>query len=256
MNVALHPRRAVVRRLLTAVAAASALLALAGAPASGRGAGPEPVEQLYGTAVREIPTSDRVVALTFNAAWNEEALDTVLTVLRRENAPATFFLTGDFAERHPAAARRIAAAGHGLGNHSHTHPHFGEITREERAREVTRADTAIRRASGTEPLPFFRFPYGDTTPGQIDEVNALGFAVVEWTTDTNGYLGTAGGMTADKAVQRALDVLKPGAIIQMHVGSPNATPEVLDAEALPRLITAIRTRGYEITDLRTSLPTG
>ncbi|MEU6084070.1 polysaccharide deacetylase family protein [Streptomyces sp. NPDC047108] len=210
-------------------------------------------EHLFGSAIRTMPTQEKVVALTFNAAWNDEGLDAVLSVLREEKASATFFPTGDFAERLPDAVRRIAAAGHGLGNHSHTHPHFGSLTPAGRAAEVNAADDAVRVAAGTEPLPFFRFPYGDTTPTQIAEVNSLGYADIEWTTDTNGYLGPAGGMTVEKVVDRALAALTPGEIIQMHVGQGTGQGPVLDADALPEIIDAVRARGYEIVDLRTLL---
>nr|WSW63804.1 polysaccharide deacetylase family protein [Streptomyces sp. NBC_00998] len=262
MSTAFLPVRArAAGRLLHALAAAAALLAAASLPAAGQPrtvvgrAAPAPVEKLYGAAVRAMPTAQKEVALTFNAAWDEEGLDTVLTVLRQQKAPGTFFVTGHFAERHPDAVRAIAAAGHGIGNHSHSHPPFGELTAAERAQEVTLADRAIRQAAGPAALPFFRFPYGDTTAGQIAEVNALGFADVEWTTDTNGYRGTAGGMTTQQAVKRALDVLAPGEIVQMHVGSLDGQGPVLDAQALPQIIDAVRSRGYRITDLRTLLAT-
>ncbi|WP_143187839.1 polysaccharide deacetylase family protein [Streptomyces sp. F-1] len=96
-----------------------------------------------------MPTRRRVVALTFNAAWQTEGLDTVLHVLHHDHTPATFFLTGDFADRHPAAARAIAKAGHGIGNHSYSHPHFPALRSAQRAAEVPRADRAIR----TPPAP-------------------------------------------------------------------------------------------------------
>ncbi|MEV6734652.1 MULTISPECIES: polysaccharide deacetylase family protein [unclassified Streptomyces] len=128
---------------------------------------------------------------------------------------------------------------------------FGGLTAPERAQEVTLADRAIRPAAGPAALPFLRFPYGDTTAGQIAEVNALGFADIEWTTDTNGYRGTAGGMTTQHAVKRALDVLAPGEIVQMNVGSLDGQGPVLDAQALPQIIDAVRSQGYRITDLRT-----
>ncbi|GAA2719621.1 polysaccharide deacetylase family protein [Streptomyces luteosporeus] len=235
------------------------VVALSGvpAPAAATVPGGSPCDRLralYGSENRTMPTRAHVVALTFNAAWDVEGIDTVLDVLRRRGAPATFFLTGDFADRHPSAARAIAAAGHGIGNHSYSHPHFEALRPQERAAEVLRADRAVRAATGTAPLPFFRFPYGDTTPQEIAEVNALGFADIEWTTDTKGYLGPARGMTVEEAVRRALDALRPGEIVQMHVGS-DGQDTVLDAAALPRIVDAVRARGYTITDLRSLLGT-
>ncbi|MQS17740.1 polysaccharide deacetylase family protein [Streptomyces kaniharaensis] len=231
------------KRLLAAAATLLALVA----------AGPPPAS-LLGAEIRRIPTDERVVALTFNAAWDETGLETVLAVLRDRAAPAAFFPTGDFADRNPGAVRTIAAAGHGLGNHSYSHPQFAGLTRQQARGEVQRADTAIRRAAGTDPLPFFRFPYSETTPEATATVNELGFADLEFTTDTNGYLGPAHGMTAARATERALAALTPGAILQLHVGATEeGGGQCLDAEALPAIIDGARSRGYRIVDLRTLL---
>lgn len=254
--------RAGVRRLLAGAAAALALAFAASHPAVAAPRGEARpaasaahhdetlLRSLYGSENRTIRTTAPVAALTFNAAWNDRGLDEVLATLDRYRVPATFFLTGRLSERFPDAARRIAVAGHGLGNHSHTHPYFRNLSAAGREYEVLAADRAIRAASGAVPLPFFRFPYGETRVGHIAEVNALGFATVEFTNDTLGYLGPAGGVTADKVVQRAVDSLRPGTILQMHVGTATGTGPVLDAEALPRIIEAYRSRGYRIMDLR------
>lgn len=236
-------RRAVVAALL-----AAGLMPAPGAVAAA--AGPRPPASLLGREIRRLPTSRRVVALTFNAAWDESGLDTVLAELRRRKAAATFFPTGLFARARPAAVRAMAAAGHGLGNHSHSHPYFDDLDTAERAREVRTADAAIRTASGTEPLPFFRFPYSSTTEDSVADVNDLGYAAIEFTNDTNGYLGPAGGMTVDAVVRRAVGSLGPGAILQMHVGSGAGDGIVLDAQALPRIVDAALEEEYAIVDLR------
>ncbi|MFF5705134.1 polysaccharide deacetylase family protein [Streptomyces sp. NPDC012794] len=246
-------RRAAMAALLAAgLVAGPSALAASGPPVrrAAAAAGPRPPASLLGREIRRLPTSGRVMALTFNAAWDESGLDAVLAELRRRGAAATFFPTGLFAEARPAAVRAMAAAGHGLGNHSHSHPYFDDLATAEREREVRAADAAIRTASGAEPLPFFRFPYSSTTQESVEDVNGLGYAAIEFTNDTNGYLGTAGGMTVDKAVSRAVGSFAPGAILQMHVGSATGDGVVLDAQALPRIIEAALEEGYGIVDLR------
>ncbi|MFE9023774.1 polysaccharide deacetylase family protein [Streptomyces sp. NPDC007808] len=217
-------------------------------------AGEEGLRALFGSENRRVRTQDRIAAVTFNAAWNDAGLDHTLGELTRRRTPATFFPTGDFADRHPAAIRRIAAAGHGLGNHSYSHPRFRDLTAAARQREVRSADQALRAAGAGRALtPFFRFPYGETGPDEIREVNALGFADIEFTTDTNGWMGTEGGMTVDRAVRRALDALRPGAILQMHVGASEGRADVIDAQALPRILDGVASRGYRVIDLRSLL---
>ncbi|OLZ61315.1 transposase [Streptomyces amritsarensis] len=239
-------RRAALAALLAAglVPCTAARAAHGAAPRSG----PRPPASLMGGEIRRLPTSRKVVALTFNAAWDEAGIDTVLAELRRRRLPATFFPTGAFADANPAAVRSIGAA-HGLGNHSYGHPFFDGLSTAQRADEVRRADAAIRTASGTEPLPFFRFPYSSTTVDSVADVNDLGYAAIEFTADTNGYLGPQGGMSAEAAAERAIDALTPGAIIQMHVGS-NGDGIVLDAEALPLIVDAAEAEGYTFVDLR------
>ncbi len=251
-------RRAALAAL--ACAGAAGLLPGSAAPASASGVapgagtapgGPRPPASLLGDEIRRLPTSRKALALTFNAAWDDSGVATVLAELRRRKLAATFFPTGGFAEAEPAAVRAMADAGHGLGNHSYSHPYFNDLSTAERTDEVRAADAAIRKASGTEPLPFFRFPYSSTSPASIADVNALGYAAIEFSTDTNGYLGPEGGMSVDRAVRRAVDAFAPGAIIQMHVGShEDGGGVVLDAEALPLIIDAARADGYEVIDLR------
>ncbi|MEU2561522.1 polysaccharide deacetylase family protein [Streptomyces longispororuber] len=237
----------------TATAAARARASHPAAPADGTG-----LRALFGSENRVIRTRERVVAVTFNAAWNDAGLDRVLGELARRRTPATFFLTGDFADRLPGVVRKVTAAGHGLGNHSYSHPYFKDLTAAGRRREVRAADRALRAAGAGDALtPFFRFPYSETSPAHIKEVNALGFADIEFTADTNGWKGTEGGMTVDRAVRRAVDALRSGAILQMHVGASEGRTEVIDALALRPVLDAVRARGYRVIDLRTLLtPSG
>ena len=63
------------------------------------------------------------IALTFDDGPSV-ATPALLDALGREGAAATFFQCGANVERLPHIARAVAAAGHEIGNHSHTHPFF------------------------------------------------------------------------------------------------------------------------------------
>src|SRR4029079_15185936 len=65
-----------------------------------------PPAMVAGEVVR-IQTSQHVVALTFDGGANADAAKRVLSILRREDVPATFFLTGRFVESYPAPARAM-----------------------------------------------------------------------------------------------------------------------------------------------------
>jgi peptidoglycan/xylan/chitin deacetylase (PgdA/CDA1 family) len=110
--------------------------------------------------------------------------------------------------------------------------------------EVLRAAAAIRRATGRSPVRLFRFPYGSSDVSTLAVVNRLGYTAVGWTVDTLGWEGTSMGQSADSVFSRVIDHLQPGEIVLMHVGANPVDHSQLDSAALPRIIAAIRARGY------------
>jgi len=203
---------------------------------------------LMGRVVSRLTTGGKVVALTFDAGANGEGVDSILATLAREKVPASFFLTGDFVDSDPTLARRISAAGR-LGNHTTNHPHLPALTVAQVQTQITGAGTTILRVTGQDPRPLFRFPFGDSSPRDLQLVNALGYTAVGWSVDTLGWQGTSGGRSAGSVVQRVLAAAEPGEIVLMHVGSHPTDHSTLDADALPRVISELRARGYGFVTL-------
>lgn len=196
-----------------------------------------------------IPTDRRVVALTFDAGANADAVPPILTTLAAEDITATFFLTGDFVQRFPAASRSIVAAGHRIGNHSTAHPAFTSLTADQIHDEIRDTERLLRRDFGADPRPWFRFPFGDRDARTIAAVNDLGYVPVRWTVDSLGWQGTSGGRTVASVTTRVLDTARPGQIVLMHVGSHPDDGSLLDAEALPGVIDGLRAGGYGFVTL-------
>ncbi|HEX6568012.1 MAG TPA: polysaccharide deacetylase family protein [Acidimicrobiales bacterium] len=205
-----------------------------------------PASSRLGVDWTRIPTSSRVVALTFDAGANANAVPSIRRTLQTKNVPATFFLTGNWVRSFPARANEVAVSGFVVGNHSDTHPDPGltALSDAQVRAQVANAQRAILLANGAETRPFFRFPFGDVDSRVLSIVNGQGYVGVRWTVDTLGWQGTSGGMTAQKVIDRVLGALQPGEIVLMHVGSHPTDGSMLDAAALPAMIDAIRARGY------------
>lgn len=204
---------------------------------------------LAGQDIERIPTTSKVVALTFDAGANADAVPAILATLADEDVRATFFLTGDFVQRFGGASRSIVSAGHRLANHSATHPEFTSLSAEQIRAEIREAEADIRDATGQDPRPLFRFPFGDRDARTIDAVNELGYVAVRWTVDTLGWQGTSGGRTAEEVTERVLDTATAGQIVLMHVGSHPTDGSMLDADALSAVITGLRAAGYRFVTL-------
>lgn len=221
---------------------AAALLPTVGA-ASRMGLPPS----LRGVDISWLPTRAKVVALTFDGGGNDGGAFSILRTLGRQRAPATFFLTGQWARSYPGLARMIGTR-YLVGNHSLDHPHLTRLASADVRREITAAEVLIRSKTGDDPRPLFRFPYGDDDARTIAIANSLGYVAVRWTVDTLGWEGRAAGRPAD-LVRRVLQRLQAGAIVLMHLGrAPDGT--TFDADALPALVTAIRAHGYQLVTLQ------
>ena len=196
-----------------------------------------------------IPTTRRVVALTFDAGANADAVPSILATLRREGVPATFFLTGNFVRDFPAAARSIAAAGFRIGDHTITHPYLTQLSDAAVQHEIAGGAQQIMSVTGKNSVPLFRFPYGDADARTIAIANRAGYVPVRWTVDTLGWAGTAGHISASVVVSRVLAAARPGEIVLMHVGSNPDDHTTFDAHALTQVISGLRDRGYAFVTL-------
>jgi peptidoglycan/xylan/chitin deacetylase (PgdA/CDA1 family) len=198
---------------------------------------------LVGTQWYALPTTRKVVALTFDAGANADGVPSILATLEEKGVPATFFLTGRWVELYPDLAAQIGAT-YPVGNHSYSHPDLTGLSDADVRTEIERAEAAIAAATGRDPRPLFRFPFGAWSDHLIDLVNDEGYGSINWTVDTRGWMGTSGGQSVDTVVQRVLDAAVPGEIVIMHVGSNPDDGSTLDADALPEVIEGLRALGY------------
>jgi len=209
-----------------------------------------PASSLLGTDWTRIPTSAKVVALTFDAGANAAGLPSIESTLRAKGVRATFFLTGAWVRDFPAQANTIAQDGYLAGNHSNSHPYFTQLTDAQVTAEVQGAQQAILRANGTDARPLFRFPFGDVNSRVLADVNGLGYVAVRWTVDSLGWEGTSGGQSVQSVASRVLAAAQPGEIVLMHLGSNPDDGTTLDAAALPAIIDGLRARGYGFVTLQ------
>lgn len=205
-----------------------------------------PPAVVAGELVR-LQTPQHVVALTFDGGGNADGAKTVLAILRREQVPATFFLTGHFVETYPAIARAIGRR-YVVGNHTVNHLELTRLGDGVVTHEITEAATEIQRTTGRDTHPLFRFPYGARDSRTLRICHKLGYVSVRWTVDTWGWMGRA-LQTVRGARRRVLDGLVPGEIVLMHIGS-SRDHSTIDTQALPGIIRAVRARGYRFVTLR------
>ena len=113
------------------------------------------------------------LALTFddgpNPAWTPRLLD----ILAEHNVHSTFFMVGKFAKAEPELARRVANAGHLIGNHTWSHPDLSRTRAAKVLDELTRTSDILADIAG-KPIRYFRPPFGARRPYVLRLARQLG----------------------------------------------------------------------------------
>ena len=204
-----------------------------------------PNSRIFGPVVGRGPR-DRAIYLTFDDGPNPVATERIVRVLERERLPATFFMVGLHAEQFPDIARRVAAGGFGIGNHTHTHRRLAFAGPGRTAYEIGIAHAAIEWACGTAPT-CFRAPHGYRNPFVRRAAARYGYRVFGWTL---GVWDTA-RPGADEIRWRVRKYVRPGTVLLLHDGDgyDSTGDRSQTAEALPGILDDCRAMGYELRSL-------
>lgn len=193
--------------------------------------GAMPVRQAFKSGKRNLPVysverEDNLVALTFNCAWGNEDIEEILSALSKKNVKATFFLVGEWAEKYPESAKKIADAGHELGGHSYNHKDYAKLSAGEVEDDAIKTAEIIKSATGKD-AKLVRAPSGSYNNSSVEAIEKAGFIPIQWSVDSIDYGGAAKG----DIVARVTGKTQAGDIILMHTGTENtalALPEILD----------------------------
>ena len=195
--------------------------------------------------IYSVQRDDRVVSLTFDAAWGNEDTQTLIDILGKYNVHATFFVVGEWVDKYPESVKALHDAGHEVMNHSDAHPHMAKLTAKQIIDEVNRCSDKIEAVTGVRPT-LFRCPYGEYDDNVIGTVNGMGLTAVQWDTDSLDWKK----LTAGEIYKRVSSKVQPGSIVLFHNAGLH-TPE-----ALPSIIEYLLAEGYTIVPISEILLTG
>ncbi len=212
-------------------------------------------------ALQHGPSRGRQIALTFDADLTSEDMRggraqrsfydrDIVRTLRRTDTPATLFVTGLWAQEYPNAVRTLAHERlFELANHTYTHRAWTRncygLPRvrgySAKRREVSRTSRLLRRLTGERPF-WFRFP------GLCHDARDLRIVARGGEQAVDGIAsGDAYQKDPDAIVSRVVREARPGGIFVFHMHGGSDAPAT--AEALPRVISKLRRRGYRLVTL-------
>jgi peptidoglycan/xylan/chitin deacetylase (PgdA/CDA1 family) len=196
-----------------------------------------PGSRIFGKALTA-PERPGELALTFddgpNATWTPRLLD----VLAMHDVRATFFLLGGRAEAEPNLVRRIAGAGHVIGNHSWSHPNMARSSSDVIREQLRRTQGALEQITGAA-VKFFRPPYGARRPAVFRIAREMGLKLVLWNAMTSDWDDPSAERIARQLAERIDSLRQRGHAtnIVLHDGghrdpAADRAPSVAAAERL------------------------
>ncbi|KJK42821.1 polysaccharide deacetylase [Lentzea aerocolonigenes] len=192
--------------------------------------------QFFGELVDRVETNEKVVALTFDDGPDPAGAQQVLDTLNEEQIKATFFLMGRDLASHPELGRKIAEAGHEIGNHTYNHKRMVGVLPSTVAKEIEDTDARIK-ATGYSGEIHFRPPNGKklfALPHYLSEHHRK---TIMWDVEPD----SEGTPPAQQIEQDVLSQTKPGSIILLH---PMYASRDQTRQALKPIIHKLKERGF------------
>lgn len=203
-----------------------------------------PNVQWLGPVITAFETNGKDVWLTIDDGPAGDTAE-ILDVLDARGAKATFFVKGVLARQRPELIRAIVDRGHGVGNHSDTHPSatFWCLLPARIAAEIDGCAASI------PPTPWFRAPVGMKNPGVHPALRRRGMRLIGWSVrgfDAVMWDGLSSPSAdalenpsrIDRVVRRIVPHVFPGAIVVLHQGRG------ISARCIARVVDELRARGY------------
>ncbi len=188
-------------------------------------------------------TQDKVLYLTFDAGYENGNTPAILDALKKHNAPATFFIVGNYIETAPDLVKRMVAEGHTVGNHTYHHPDMSKMaSKESFEKELKDLETLYEKTTGQPLKKYYRPPQGKYNETNLQMAKDMGYktffwslAYVDWYQDKQP--------SKEEAFKKLLGRVHPGAIILLHSTSKT------NGQILDELLTKYEEMGYQFKSL-------
>lgn len=181
------------------------------------------------------------VALTFDDGPNPPYTNQILTILKKANIKATFFVCGANVQKHPEIVKKITGDGHLVGNHTYHHKRLPTLIGLNFA-EILKTQALIENLTG-QKQKLFRPPYGVTPFWLKRKLKKAGFKTIPY----KDYAQDWKDISIKKIVENVITNVRGGHIILLHDGRniEEGADRSKTVEALPKIIKSLKSQGYQ-----------
>lgn len=152
------------------------------------------------------------VCLTFDDGPNPQSTPEILSLLKKSNVRATFFLIGKKIETYPDLFHEIINQGHEVGDHGYEHVHAWTCLPFRGALDLFRGYSTLKKFSNLNQGVWLRPPYGKLNLITLCYLLVYGRKLAFWNVDPRDYLAQSPRFLSEKVLKEA----RQGAVILLH----------------------------------------
>ena len=188
-------------------------------------------------------TDEKIIYLTFDSGYENGSTAQILDVLKKHNAPAAFFLVGNYIERNADLVRRMVEEGHIVGNQTMHHFDMSKLSDQAAfAKELQDLEALFKETTGKDMPKYYRPPQGIYSQENLQMAKNLGYKTVFWSLAYVDWRNDA-QPTKEEAFSKLLPRIHNGAVVLLH--STSST----NAQILDELLTRWEAMGYRFASI-------
>ena len=176
------------------------------------------------------------IGLTFNISWGEEKVHDILKGLEQHDVQATFFVSGEWAERHPDILEKITEGKHELGMLGYRYKSYLEQEIGQVRQDLSDAKETFQKL-GYEDMSLLRAPSGHLNEEIIDLAENQGLHVIQWNVNPNDWENPG----TQEIINHVMEETENGDIILFHA-SDSAKQT---ADSLKTILPGLKNKGHE-----------
>lgn len=194
------------------------------------------------------------VIISFDDGPSDLYTESILRSLKEVNAKVIFFHMGKNVRLNPEIVKKVAADGHAVGTHSMTHACLGTSSacRKTNGRVFSFDDAVTEIKGGHQAVydvlgwvdPFFRFPYGESSPELKNFLRNNSAGEFYWSIDSEDWKAQPNETMLKKTLAQ-LDARGRGMVLFHDIQRKTA-------EIMPQFLRELYNRGYSVVLLQSS----
>lgn len=183
---------------------------------------------------------EEAIGLTFNISWGEEKVHGILKQLEEHNVQATFFLSGEWAERHPDIVEKISEDGHEIGMLGYRYKSYLDQETDQIRSDLIKAAEVFNKL-GYEDVNLLRTPSGHLNKEIIELAEQMNYQVVHWNVNPNDWENPGTEEITDTVMKET----ENGDIILLH-----ASDSVKQTEnSLKTILPGLKNKGFHFVSV-------